>query len=126
MKKESFENVKDWFVIYKSYYQHASGGTDEVFYFYKTADDAIAKILDLFGYDISNEKEHELRQNGITDTGDFALGILKVSDISEDDNYCEWTTNEKLAGEVIVTVTNANSSNTQRRHLVRSEFLMDC
>jgi len=125
-EKQNFETVKDWFVFYKSYHQHASGGTDEVFYFYKTEDDAIAEIIERFGADISNEKELELRQGEAIDLGDFVLGIIKVSDITEDDNYCVWTTNESLAGEVIVTVTNANDSNTQRRHLVRSEFLMDC
>src|SRR5690554_1624139 len=125
-EKQNFENVKNTYVVYQSFHQHASGGIDEVWPLFETKENALGFIVNRFAETLTSEQEADLKECGAVDLGDYVVGLVLVSDITEDDNYCEWTTNEKLAGEVIVTVTNANSSNTQRRHLVRSEFLMDC
>lgn len=125
-EKQNFENVKNTYVVYQSFHQHASGGVNEVWPLFETKENALGFIINRFAETLTDEEEAELKEYGSVDLVDYVFGAVLVSDITEDDNFCEWTTDERLAGVVIIDVKNAGSSNTQLRHLVRSEFLMDC
>src|SRR5690554_2535693 len=125
-EKQNFENVKNTYVVYQSFHQHASGGIDEVWPLFETKENALGFIVNRFAETLTSEQEADLKEYGAVDLGRYVIGLVLVSDITEDDNYCEWTTDERLAGEVVVEVANKDASNTQRRHLVRSQFFFDC
>lgn len=121
-----FETVKDTYVVYQSFHQHASGRANEVWPLFETKENALGFIVTRFTENLTSEQEADLKEFEAVDLGDFVVGIVLVSDITEDDNFCHWTTDESLNGVVLVEVANKDASNTQRRHLVRSQFFMDC
>lgn len=116
--------VKDKFVLYQAYNQSASTSGNNVWYFYNSKDEALGDVLDKFSDEINESREEDLREFDSVDLTDYRLSIIQVSDITQDDNYCSFTDQASLDGDVIIEIANPNS-NTSRRQLVISQFVYE-
>lgn len=121
-----FEAVKDTYVIYQSFYQHANASADKVWDLFESLESALDFIVSHFSDALSNEQIADLKEDGVVGLDSCSVGAVLVSDIVEDDDFCQWVDDEDLNGKVIVEVANKGDRNTQKRRLVRSQYFMDC